>query len=454
MTKRIFILLLVLMLAVSVYVFATGSSESKEGDSGNMKVEKTEDGKIILRFWHIFTDANRKGWIQERADEWNSSQSKYFMIPEAKGNYRETLNASILAVRQGEGPHLVQIFEVGSQLALDSKIFKPVSEVGELDYSDYIDSVLNYYTIEGQVNSIPFNSSSPILYYNKDMMKQAGLDPNDPPKTLEKLIEYSEIAKAKGNDVAGLGFPLHGWFFEQWVAEQGGMLANNGNGRKARATEVELNSPEMKRIATLLKELNDKGLYKYSGKLEDWRGSDNIFTEEKVMFHITSTADAGNIAEAVEGKFELGTGYLPIPEGERNGTVVGGASVWLVDGHSNEDLVAAQDFLIFMTNTENMAGWHKLTGYYPVRKSSIDFLKDEGWFEKYPERTIAFTQLLETKTNEATAGALIGSFLDTRTILGEAMQQVLNDGTSVEKALDEANEKANEKLKEYNQNIQ
>lgn len=406
-----------------------------------------------MRFWHAFSDAKRSEWIQTQADTWNESQDTYFMIPESKGNYRETLNATILAVKQGQPPQLAQIFEVGSQIANDSQIFQPVGEIGNIDYSDYIDSVLNYYTINGKVNSIPFNSSSPVLYYNKDKMKEAGLDPEMPPKTLEEVIEFTSKAKDAGVKGAAFSMNLHGWFYEQLVAEQGGLLANNDNGRTARATTVYLNSKEMKRVVNLMKELNDKGLYSYTGKLEDWGGSDSIFIEGQAMFHVTSTADLGNLSQSVEGSFELGTGFLPIPKGPRNGTIIGGASVWLVKGFDIEVATAAQNFLLYMTNTKNMADWHKLTGYYPVRKSSIDLLEQEGWFSGNPERTVAFTQLLETESNTATAGALIGSFSDTRTILAEAIQKVFN-GAVVDEALEEANEKANIKLQEYNQNIQ
>lgn len=445
--KKIFFMALSITILLSTITFI--SCSEKEDTS----MEKTAEGKIILRFWHAFSDAKRSEWIQTQADTWNESQDTYFMIPESKGNYRETLNATILAVKQGQPPQLAQIFEVGSQIANDSQIFQPVGEIGNIDYSDYIDSVLNYYTINGKVNSIPFNSSSPVLYYNKDKMKEAGLDPEMPPKTLEEVIEFTSKAKDAGVKGAAFSMNLHGWFYEQLVAEQGGLLANNDNGRTARATTVYLNSKEMKRVVNLMKELNDKGLYSYTGKLEDWGGSDSIFIEGQAMFHVTSTADLGNLSQSVEGSFELGTGFLPIPKGPRNGTIIGGASVWLVKGFDIEVATAAQNFLLYMTNTKNMADWHKLTGYYPVRKSSIDLLEQEGWFSGNPERTVAFTQLLETESNTATAGALIGSFSDTRTILAEAIQKVFN-GAVVDEALEEANEKANIKLQEYNQNIQ
>ena len=419
------------------------------------KADKKDEGGKPIYFWHAFTDQPRSQWIQKIADQWNAQNSEktgYKVIPESKGSYRETLNAAILSSRQGNAPHLVHIFEVGSQLALDAGIFAPVSSIGTFDFSDYIDSVLNYYRIDGQVNSIPFNSSSPVLFYNKDLMRQAGIA--EPPQTFEAMLQALKTAKAKGIEAAGFGFNLHSWFFEQWVAQQGGLLANAENGRKGRATKLLLQSKEMQRVFRFVKDLNDRGFYKYTGKLEDWSGSEAIFTSGKVMFHMTSTADTGILADAAKGKFEIGSAFMPIPEGtERNGTVIGGGSIWFAKERPKTELTAARDFAVFLTNTKNMAEWHKVTGYYPVRKSSIQLLKDQGWFDSNALFTKGFDQLLATKSNNATAGALLGSFLDTRTIIGEAMQQVLG-GKSIESALSEANTKANTKLIEYNQNVQ
>jgi sn-glycerol 3-phosphate transport system substrate-binding protein len=432
---------------MAVHLWAGGSQEPTAGESG-MSEEPTQ-----LQFWYAFSDEPRSNWILERISEWNAMNPEYEMVGERKGSYRETLQAAVLAARQGDPPHAVQLFEVGSQLAVDSEIFKPVGEIGSFDTTDYIEPVLNYYTIDGEVNSIPFNSSSPILYTNKDKMREAGLDPEDPPETYGEIISALEQAREAGVENARIGFNLHSWFYEQWMAQQGAPLVNNDNGRDGRATETLLNSDASKRIVRWIKELNDRDFYTYTGKLEDWGGSDAIFQEERAMFHITSTADVGNIAAAVEGRFDMGTGRLPIPDGlQRNGVVIGGASIWILDGHSEDVLEATRDFVLYMTNTENMVSWHKLTGYYPVRTSSIAALEEEGWFEANPERTIAFTQLTETIPNSATAGALMGSFLDTRTIIGEAIQKVLN-GESVDSAMNEAKRLADARLEEYNANF-
>lgn len=444
MKKQILFALMVLV-AFAPGVFASGQAEpAPEAESA---------GPTEIYFWHAFSDAPRSGWIEDRAAEWSAMNPDFNVIAERKGSYRETLQAAALAARQGDAPHLAQLFEVGSQLAVDSGIFKPVGEVGGIPADDYIEPVLNYYTIDGQIYSIPFNSSSPILYYNKDKMVEAGLDPENPPETYGEVIEMLEQARGAGVEGAKIGFNLHSWFFEQWIAEQGVPLVNNDNGRADRATEVNLTSDAAYNIANWIDELNRNDLYTYTGRLEDWSGSDAIFQEGEAMFHITSTADLGNISNAVEGSFELGTGLLPIADGvRRNGVVIGGASVWLLDGHPTRELEAARDFVLFMTNTENMVSWHKLTGYYPVRNSSVDQLEAEGWFEEDPNAFTAFDQLLNTIPNSATAGALMGSFLDTRTIIEEAIQKILQ-GTDVETAMEEAKVLADDRLRTYNSNL-
>ena len=409
-----------------------------------------------IEFWYAFSDAPRSGWIQERINEWNEMNPEYRVVGERKGSYRETLDAAILAARQGNPPHLVQLFEVGSQLAVDSGIFEPIGNVGGgIDLSDYIEPVINYYTIDGEVHSIPFNSSSPILYINQDLLEAAGLDPDLEPQTYGEIIEACEQIVASGIDARCIGFNLHSWFFEQWMAQQGAPLVNNDNGRSGRATEVLLTSDAAQNIVNWIKTLNDNGYYTYTGRLEDWDGSDAIFNNQGVVFHITSTADVGNIARAAEESgFSLNTGLLPIPDDtERNGVVIGGASVWMATGHPQEELEAARDFVLYMTSPENMVSWHKLTGYYPVRNSSIDMLEQEGWFAENPNFAVAFDQLLNTIPNEATAGALMGTFLETRTIIEEAIQKVLQ-GASVEESLAEAKRLADARLQDYNRDFQ
>lgn len=439
--KKLGLLIIVLMLVASIAPIT----------------QAQDDEQIEIVFSHAFGDENRQGLVQDVADAYMADHPNVTITPQVASSYRDALNGAILAADQGDPPHIVQIFEVGSQLALDSGIFTPVSTVANEEQlatlDDIIQPVLNYYTLGEDVWSLPWNSSSPILYINEEMFEAAGLDPASPPSTYGEIMSACETLMSADLDLQGcIGWPLHSWMVEQWVSEQGALLVNNDNGRSDRATDVLLDSDAMKTIFNWWKELADNGYYLYSGALEDWNGSDAIFTGQQVAMHITSTADLLNITEAgAESGFTVGTGFLPIADDvERNGVVIGGASIWLTADHPQEELEAAVDFMLYLGNTDNMVTWHRGTGYYPIRTSSIAQLEDEGWFDENPTFVTAFDQLTETETNFASAGALLGTFLETRTIIEQAAQSVIDGGADVDSALAAADEQADLELEEYN----
>jgi sn-glycerol 3-phosphate transport system substrate-binding protein len=240
------------------------------------------------------------------------------------------------------------------------------------------------------------------------------------------------------------------------MANMGAELANNGNGREARATEVNLTSDAAKEIVTWWKEMYDKGYYAYSGKLEDWDGADAIFVSGQAAMEITSTSDVVNRQnDAAENGFELGTGYMPYPENsERQGVIVGGASMWMSGGHPDNEMKAATDFVTWFTNTENAVRWHKATGYFPIRKSSVTVLDGQDWFQRNPAYKAAFDQLLNTKDTPATRGAVIGAFPEVRTIIEQAIEKVLAGQATVDEALEQAKKEADKAIQDYNKSVE
>jgi len=413
--------------------------------------------KTSISFWHAF-GGGRTAFIERMVEDFNYTHPNIEVNVEYKGSYRDTLNASLMAAKQGQAPHIVQYFEVGSQFALDSGIFATFEEyVKKGDYAmldDFIAPVANYYKIGGKFNSIPWNSSNPILYYNKTLFKKAGLDPDNPPKTYGGVMDACEKIISSGAAPKGITWPLHTWFVEQWVCMQGELLANNENGRAARATDVYADSDAMKRIMTWWKALYDKEYYAYSGKPEDWDGANQIFVTQQAPMLITSTSDVTfHQNAAAENGYELGTGFLPAPDGiDRNGVVVGGASLWMTKGHPEAEMDAAKTFLLWFTNTENMVRWHKGTGYFPVRSSAVDVVKLQKWFERNPAYRAAFDQLLQTKVNRASQGGLIGPFPEIRTIVSDAVQKIFA-GAPVEEALAAADKRADKALADYNRSV-
>jgi len=407
-----------------------------------------------VEFWHTFGDAKRSNWIQARADEYNKAHPGVKIVPSFKGDSNQTLQSTILGARQGQVPALVQVEGISSQLALDSGVFQSVSAIRNVDFSDYLRPVISYYTVAGRVNSVPFNSSSPVLYFDKDLMKKAGLDPNNPPTTFGSILQLCAKFDAAKLGVTCMALTPYGWLFEQWMSEQAVALVDNRNGRSARATKTYIDSPAGRTVFQFYKDLNDRGYLTNTGKLADTVGTNAIFTGQKALMTINSTAGLGNILDgAKQSGFQLGVGVLPIPDGStRNGVQIGGASLWVTKGVSKPTAEAALDFALFMTNTGNMADWHKLTGYYPVRNSSVALLRSQGWFKTSPLQVVAFNQLLETVPNAANAGALNGAAIQTRNAIEQGIQKVLG-GQSVQSVATAAGQQANAAIAEYNKNF-
>jgi len=246
----------------------------------------------------------------------------------------------------------------------------------------------------------------------------------------------------------------YSWLFEQWLSEQNVALLNNGNGRQGRPTDNNINSAAGRKVYQFYKDLQDRGELTNTGKLADTVGTNAIFIGQKSLFTINSTAGLGNILDgAKQNGFALGVGVLPIPDGvKRNGVTIGGASLWVAKGVSKPEAEAALDFALYLTNTANMASWHKLTGYYPVRTSSVSLLRKQGWFSSSPLQIVAFNQLINTVPNNANAGPLSGATIQTRTIIEQGIQKVLS-GQTVESALSGASDQVNAALSEYNKNF-
>jgi sn-glycerol 3-phosphate transport system substrate-binding protein len=414
--------------------------------------------KIQIPMWIAFTD-NRLIWAQEKAAAFNEAFPQYEVTVEGYANYEEILDATVLALEQGTAPAIVQWFEVGTQFARDSGYFKPIAaalgdrtEVNGIavNFDDIIAPVSSYYTIDGQFTSMPWNSSSPILYANQEMLETAGVEV---PTTWQELEAACAAILGSTEDLAGcITWPNHGWFFEQWLAQQNQELANNGNGRDERATEINLTSEAAVDIATWWQSMYNQGYYVYTGVQRDWDGSQQTFQSAQVPFLITSSADARNVTNAAaDNGITVVTGRMPYDEEDGwTGNLIGGASLWLVDGLAPEVEEGALTFLAWFTNTENAAEWHQVTGYLPVRTSSVDLLDEQGWFEENPNFRTASEQIGETTVTPATRGALLGTFAETRNLVTQAIEDLMLLGGDPAERLATAQAEANTLLEEYN----
>ncbi len=418
--------------------------------------------KIEIKFVHIFggQQDSRSQVVQGIADAFMAQNPNITVtVTSTSTDYIELFNAALLAAEQGQAPHIVQVEDSLSQLAADSGYFIPISalatpeQLATLD--DLVPTVRAYYTIGGDLLSMPWNASNPILYYNRTMFAAAGLDPDAPPQTFDEVLAACETIMAQKEALkltACINFPMSAWFAEQWIAMQNAMLTDNDNGRSGRATEVFYTRPEMLRVAEFYKALTEKGYYTYTGRANDYNGEGITFLSKRTAMSISSTAGLTlfmNFSKA-QG-FELGTAPLIKPSADAdNGGTVGGASVWVTADHPEAELKAAVDFIFFLTSTENDITWHKGTGYFPIRQSSVERLTAEGWFEQNSPFAIAVNQLAKSRGNIANAGFVVGPSAEVREALIKAFQSIVDSGETPEAALAAAKQAADRALSEYN----
>lgn len=417
---------------------------------------------IEIPTWIAFTDAGRLGWTQERAAEFNAAFPQYNVTVTGYSNYEELFAATALAAEQGNLPAVVQYFEVATQDARDSGYFTSIAEAlnGRTEVNgipanldDIIAPVSAYYTLDGNFTSMPWNTSSSIMFTNLTMAAAAGVEAI-PTTWAEMDAACTLIMAAENAPEYCFTWPNHGWFFEQWIAQQNALFANNDNGRADRATEVAFNNEAGVALLTWLDEQAAKGHLYYSGAQggDSWATVDQAFSTQQVAMAVYSSSDTALYTQTgVDNGFEVVASFLPYNEATGwTGNIIGGASLWLTAGLSEEAQDGALTWLLWLTNTENAASWHQATGYIAIRNSSVDLLAEEGWFDENPNFRVASDQLAQSEVTPATAGALLGGFPAIRNIVTQAIDTVLLTDEDPAAVLDAAAAEANALLEEYN----
>lgn len=422
---------------------------------------------VTISFVHTFFDENdiRFEVVQSIVEEFEAQNRGITVEVQTKVDYDEILDSTLTAIDQGNAPHVVQLDETATRFAADQvdedgdplfvKLQDVATEEQQANFDDLLPSVRDFFEVDGELWSMPWNSSNPVLYINEDIFTAAGLDPANPPRTFAEVdaVCATIMEQAEALELSGcINWPLAAWFPETWVAMQGGLVVNNENGHDGRATEALLNSEEMQVAVEWWASMAEQGYYIYTGVTGDYTGEAGLFITQGTAMHINSTAGVSNFVNFA-GIFGYGLTVAPLPipnEDATNGTINGGGSLWITNGHSEAEINAARDFVFFMTSAENIAEWHKDSGYFPNRQASIDILEAEGFWEENPAYRVAVDQLVNTVPNAATAGAIYGSAPTVRGYLVDAIQSVIDGGESVEDALAAADTLADEQIEEYN----
>ncbi len=394
--------------------------------------------------------------VEELVDRYNASQDAVVVNATFQGTYDDTYNALLAAFDAGTAPNITQNFDLAAQTMFDTgRLLAAHTLMDAGDADQFLPAVRDYYSDEDGMVAMAFNSSTPIVYYNADMFAAAGLDEPPPEWNFSQFLEYCEAIEASGVDFC-VTFGTVGWYFEQILANSGGLYFNENNGRTGRATEVMFNQGQGVEVFDFLTGLIADGHAPNLGNT--WTDTDSVFFAEEAAMIFDSTAGARGFQDNAD--FEVKTAFIPHSDSsERNGVVIGGAALWLIDSGDEAENAAAWDFMRFMAAADQQVTWHTGTGYFPVR---VDLQGSPPpdlatFWDENPNFVTAIEQLATTRTtlddgspNYAVLGGRAGPFPEIRRIIVEAYSAVLDEGKTAQEALDEAAERANQALADYN----
>ena len=405
--------------------------------------------KVEVQFWHAMG-----GVLGERVEEivkrFNASQDKYTVVATNKGNYDEVMNATIAAYRAKKAPQIVQIYERGFMSMLLSGAIEPVQDLltakkKNVDFADFIKPVASYYQYKGKLMSMPFNSSTPILFYNKEQFEKAGFAA--PADTWAELEKQLYTIKQKG--AAECGSSLAGDYFwslmENYSTVNDQPWGTKSNGYDGLDTEFVYNKSRVVGQVTRLQKWVNDGIIQIAGQ---GLSPEQLFTSGKCATFFASTAAHGSIER--DPKIKWSATYLPHEADltARNSSI-GGATLWVMKGHKAEEYDAVASFLEFVASPDLQLWWHKVTGYVPITNQASQLAKAEGYYEKTPTREIAVLQLNRGTPTPNSQGFHFGSYTQTTFALREEMDSVFANKKTPQQGLDDAVRRGNDILRQF-----
>jgi len=405
-----------------------------------------------IQWWHAMGGALGE-WVNDLAKGFNASQTEYKVVPVYKGTYDESMTAAIAAFRAGNAPHILQVFEVGTATMMASKgAIKPVGEVlkeagFKFDPSVYVPAVVGYYTApNGQMLSLPFNSSTTVFHYNKDAFKAAGLDPDKPPQTWPEVALAAAKLKASGHKCPFTSSWISWTQLESFSAWHNTLFATQNNGFGGLGARLVFNSPLHQRHIENLANMSKQGLFVYKGRAN---AADATFPSGECAMMTGSAGLYSSIKR--NAKFASGIStlpYYPDVQGAPQNTVIGGASLWVMSGKKPAEYKGVANFFTYISRPEVQAASHQRTGYLPITMAAYKLTDESGFYKKNPGTDVAVTQMIR-KTTDKSRGIRLGNFVQIRTIVDEEMEQVWSGTKTPKDALDSAVKRGNEQHERF-----
>ena len=406
-----------------------------------------------IMWWHAMSgELGRQ--LERLAADFNASQSEYRIVPSYKGNYTETVTAAIFAFRSRSQPAIVQVAEIATATMMAAQgaiypVFELMRDEAEaFSPAAYLPAVTGYYSdAAGNMLSFPFNTSTPILYYNKNMFRAAGLDPELAPKTWPDLGAAAKRLRAAG---AACGFTTSwpSWVnVENFSALHNLPISTRANGFGGFDAVLNFNNPVMVRHIAQLAAWQVDRVFDYSGRATS---AEPRFQNGECGIFIGSSATRADIK--ANSKFEVGYGMLPYwpdVEGAPQNTSIGGATLWVLRNRSAAEYKGVAKFFAFLSKPEIQAAWHQNTGYLPVTRAAFELTRAQGFYDRNPGTAISLEQITLKPPTENSRGIRLGSFVLVRDVIDDELEQAFSGRKSAQAALDSAVERGNRLLRQF-----
>ncbi len=405
-----------------------------------------------IQWWHALSGANQER-LNGMAEAFNASQPDYKVVPVFKGTYAETLNAGIAAFRAGKPPHILQVFEVGTATMMAAKgAVKPVHEVmaaaaEPFDPSAFLPAVTAYYsTADGRMISFPFNSSSPVLYVNRDAFAKAGLSADPPPATWPEVFAAARAVRAAGWP-CGLTTTWPSWTqLENFSAWHDLPYASRANGMAGLDAELKFNGPLHVRHLEALIDLQKTKAFDYGGRGADAKAK---FISGECAMLTESSAGYGDISKVAFPFAVAPLPYYPDVAGAPQNTIIGGASLWVLTGNKDQDDKGVARFFRFLSSAEIQSAWHKASGYLPITQAAYALTRAQGFYAEHPGSETALVQMTGKAPTENSRGLRLGNLPQIRTATEEELEAAFAGRQTARQALDKAVNRGNALLRQF-----
>ena len=406
---------------------------------------------IELQWWHAMTGGNNDV-VNKLAEDFNASQTEYKVVPSFKGGYPDTMNAGIAAFRAGNAPHIMQVFEVGTATMMSATgaikpVYQLMKDAGEpFDPKAYLPTITGYYsTSKGDMLSLPFNSSSMVMWINKDELKKNNIAI---PKTWPEVFDAAKKLKAAGHPTCGFSNAWATWaHIEQFSAWHNVAIGTKANGLDGFDTVLNFNGPlQVKHLQNLIDLQKDK-TYDYAGRAN--AGEARFGSGECAIF-LTSSGYYGTAKGTA--KFDFTSApmpYYPDVAGAPQNSIIGGASLWVMGGKKPEEYKGVAKFFTFLSNTDRQVKLHQESGYLPITKAAYEKTKASGFYEKNPTLETPLKELTNKEPTENSRGLRFGNMVQMRDVWAEEIEAALAGQKTAQAALDAAVARGNAMLRAF-----